>query len=159
MKKILKKTRIVLLSILIIYGTTGWSFIFHHCNASNTNEFALNLPLFHSSQGCCCKAAAIPKPVGKKSAQLKKAACCEVDQMFFKVPVFSAPGIFSLLKENAVHPDFQLHGLFLSQNRVNSNNDLHKIPFPSSAQPQPPPSLNRYLLLHQIRIPFPDSRV
>lgn len=153
MLKSLKRTIILFITGLLLFGSTGVVVLLHHCNASKDNDIAVLFPLLSANSDCSCSMH--EKPYSNEISNislLKKTACCFHHKVFFKIPFYqqqqlssnTLPGIAVFITPTAYS------GLSLKYEAAEEN---------SFSLPDLPPEHHSktYLFCRQIRIPEPES--
>lgn len=156
--KTIQRTGVLLLLLVLIFGTTGLSVLHHICSSSNTDNVTIYPEIFRNPASSCCddestwSACACPEDpdADMMPGSIVASPCCKSIVSFFKLEILTEKPAKLMLHDDNVRQPLNLPSLKPQSQRDQLLSYTVHFQFFS-----PPLLFGRFLVhyLHQMKIP------
>ncbi len=154
LKEMLRNTIALMMAVIVLVSTSGFTVFKHSCSTEQTTEFSLLIPEFNcehyqeeaSLPACCC---AIPIPEDEESYNSSK--CCDTDTFVVKLNITVQLTDYDKSEyiNVAILP-------VLAAKDLHTEDDKNRHIIVSNNLPPPLAGKALHIYLHQLNIPYPS---
>jgi len=154
LKEMLRNTIALMMAVIVLVSTSGFTVFKHSCSTEETTEFSLLIPEFNcehnqeeESLPACC--STIPLARDKESYNSSK--CCDTDKFVVKLNITVELTDYSKSEYTSVATI-----PILEANDLHTEDDEKRHIIVSNNLPPPLAGKALHIFLHQLNIPYPS---